>query len=200
VLKRWLIHENVLVRAISLWLLCFALLTVAWFVSYYFLPIGILRGVFPSANLPLGNTFFSVFLTIVLFNLIVACGFTIVANLLSVKSFPLGYFYPLIQIILYGIFLGTDSFGISHGNRLFPSLTVFNGAGPYELTTYILIAAATAKISVYNQTGWMGGSFLRNRKLSEIKLSHSETFAIALGILLLFIAAIIEALGILQVT
>jgi hypothetical protein len=79
-LKRWLIHENVLVRAATLWILCFAFLTVTWFASYYFLPYGVLRAVFPSANLPLGNSFLSAFLTIFLFNLVAGCGLTVALN------------------------------------------------------------------------------------------------------------------------
>ena len=118
-LKRRLIHENVLIRTATLWILCFVLLTVAWFVSFYFLPYGILRGVFPSPYLPLGNSFFSVFFAIFLFNLLVGCGLSVALNLLSAKSIPLGYLYPLIQVSLFGIFLGTDSFAITHGSKLF---------------------------------------------------------------------------------
>jgi hypothetical protein len=49
-------------------------LIVAWFVAYYFLPYEVLKGVFPSSYLPLGNSFLSAFLAIFLFNLVVGCG------------------------------------------------------------------------------------------------------------------------------
>jgi hypothetical protein len=195
-IKKWLIHKNILVRAITLWILCSAFLTATWFVSYYFLPYGVLRGVFPSANLPLGNYFFSVFLTIFLYNLIVGCGFTVAANLVSVETVPLGYLYPFVQECLFGIFLGTDSFAISHGGRLFPSLSIVNGAGFYELTAYILVASATAKLTLWNQTGWLGGNLERIRKRKELKLARSETSTLILGVLLLLVAATIEAAGI----
>jgi len=72
--------------------------------------------------LPLGNNFLSAFFGIFLFNLIVGCGFIVATNFISAKSISLGYVYPLVQASLFGIFLGTDSFAISHGGRLFPSL------------------------------------------------------------------------------
>jgi hypothetical protein len=195
-LKNWLTHENVMIRAVTLWFTCFALLAVTSFVSYYFLPYSILRGVFPSANLPLGNDFLSAFLTIFLFNLVVGCGLTVALNLLSAKSIPLGYFYPLIQISLYGVFLGTDSFAISHGSRLFPSITLVNGAGFYEFTAYVLVATATARLVLWNQTGWLGGSLIKIKERKELKLSRSELFTVTLGVLLLLVAAAIEANGI----
>ena len=147
-LKKWLTHENVAVRVGTLWVLCFVLLTVTWFVSYYFLPVGVIRDVFPSAYLPLGNSFLSAFLIIFFFNLLVGCGFTVALNLLSAKSVPIGYFYPLVQICLFGIFLGTDSFTLSHGGRFFPSPNLVIGAGFYEFTTYILVAVGHRQ--VYN--------------------------------------------------
>ncbi len=196
-LKRRLIHENVLIRTATLWILCFVLLTVAWFVSFYFLPYGILRGVFPSAYLPLGNSFLSVFFAIFLFNLLVGCGLSVALNLLSAKSIPLGYLYPLIQVSLFGIFLGTDSFAITHGSKLFPSIiTLVGGAGFYELTSYVLVATATAGFTLWNQTGWLGGSLVKIRERKELKLSRSELFTITIGVLLLLVAGAIEAIGI----
>lgn len=196
-LRKLLTHEKVFVRAGSLWILCFTFLTIVWFVSYYFLPYGILKGVIPSANLPLGNTFLSTFLTIFLFNLIAACGFTVAANLLSVKSVPLGILYPMVQTCLFGIFLGTDSFGISHGGRLFPSISIVTGAGFYELTAYVLVASATAKFTLLNQTGWLSGNLERVKTRHDLKLTRADVLALILGVILLLVAAIIESKGIL---
>jgi hypothetical protein len=84
---------------------------------------------------------------------VVGGGLTVALNLLSIKSIPLGYFYPLINMSFFGIFLGTDSFGISHGSRFFPSITVVYGSGFYEFTGFIFVAAATASLTLFNQTG-----------------------------------------------
>jgi hypothetical protein len=116
---KWLSDEKLWVRSASLWCVCFLLLTVMWFLSYYFLPFGLLRGVFPQANLPVGNDLLSAFLAIFIYNLAVGGGFSVAANLLSLKSIPLGYAYPLVQTSLYGIFLGTDSFGVNQGADFF---------------------------------------------------------------------------------
>jgi len=191
--KKMLTHRNVVVRAISLWILCFMFLIVAWLVAYYFLPYEVLKGVFPSAYLPLGSSFLSAFFAIFLFNLVVGCGFTVAANLISAKSIPLGYLYPSVQVILFGIFLGTNSFAISQGSRLFPSLTLVTGAGFYELTAYILVAVATAKLTLWNQTGLLGGSLERIKKRQEIELARSELFVLIFGISLLLAGAVIEA-------
>jgi len=194
--KKMLTHMNVFVRAISLWILCFTFLIVTWFAAYYFLPYEVLKGVFPSSYLPLGNGFLSAFFAIFLFNLVIGCGITVAANLISAKSIPLGYLYPLVQVSLFGIFLGTNSFVISHGGRLFPGLTLVTGAGFYELTAYILVAVATAKLTLWNQTALLGGSLERIRKMQEIKLARAELFVLVFGVLLLLVAAVIEAGGI----
>lgn len=130
---------------------------------------------------------------------VVGGGLTVALNLLSIKSIPLGYFYPLINMSFFGIFLGTDSFGISHGSRFFPSITVVYGSGFYEFTGFIFVAAATASLTLFNQTGQLSGSLERIKSRSELKLSRSEIFAVIFGVLLLLVAAIIEALGILSI-
>jgi len=84
--KKMLTHGNVLVMAISLWILCFTFLIAIWFIAYYFLPDSVIKGVFPSTYLPLGNNFLSAFLGIFLFNLIVDCGFIVATNFISAKS------------------------------------------------------------------------------------------------------------------
>jgi len=194
--KQMLTSENVFVRAISLWTLCFTFLIVTWFVAYYFLPYGVLKGVFPSAYLPLGNSFLSAFFAIFLFNLVVGCGFTVAANLISAKHFPIGYLYPLVQVSLFGIFLGTNSFAVSQGGRLFLGARLITGSGLYEISAYVFVAAATARLTLWNQTGWLGGSLERIKKTQEIKLARSELFVLAFGVVLLLAAAVIEAGGI----
>jgi uncharacterized membrane protein SpoIIM required for sporulation len=168
-------------------------LIVAWFVAYYFLPYEVLKGVFPSSYLPLGNSFLSAFFAIFLFNLVVGCGITVAANLISAKSIPLGYLYPSVQVCLFGIFLGTNSFAISQGGRLFPGLTLVTGAGFYELTAYTLVAVATAKLTLWNQTALLGGSLERIKKMQELELARAELFVLVFGVLLLLVAAVIEA-------
>jgi len=101
-----------------------------------------------------------------------------------------------VQASLFGIFLGTDSFAISHGGRFFPSLTLVTGAGFYELTAFILVAVSTTKLALWNQTGWLRGNLERIKKTQEIKLARSELFVLVFGVLLLLVATVIEAGGI----
>ena len=116
--------------------------------------------------------------------------------MLSARHFSLGYFYPLIQISLYGIFLGTDSFTISKGIRIFPSLGLFAGAGFYEFTAYVLFAASTAKFTLWNQTGWLSGNLEKIKTRHDLRLKKSEVLTLILAIVLLLVAAMIEAIGI----
>jgi hypothetical protein len=147
--------------------------------------------------LPLGNDLLSAFFASFTFNLAVGGGFTVAANLLSLKSIPLGYSYPLVQTSLYGIFLGTDSFGVNHGSRFPPSITVVYSPGFYELTGFILLAAATARLTLFSQTGWVDDGLTRVKKRSEIRLSRYEILVVILAILFRMTAAAKESINIL---
>ncbi len=195
--KKTLTHRNVLVRAGSLWILCFAFLITSWLIAYYFLPYEMLKGTFPSAYVPLGDSFLSALFAIFSFNLVVACGLTAAINLLSAKSVPAGYLYPMIMSCILGILRGTDSFAISQGGRLFLGAKLLTGAGLYEITAYVFIAAATARLTLWNQTGWLSGRLERvNQKPN--KLTRLELLVLMVGVLFLFAAAIIEANGIMS--
>lgn len=145
----------------------------------------------------MGSSFLSAFLVIFSFNFVVACGLTSALNLLSAKSFPAGYLYPIITSSLLGVFCGTNSFAISQGGRLFFGVKLLTGSGLYELTAYIFVAAATARLTVWNQAGWLSGDLERvNQK--PVKPTKSEMPVLAFGILFLLAAAAIEAHGIVK--
>jgi hypothetical protein len=77
-------------------------------------------------------------------NLLAGCGFVALANLCQTGRTPLGYPIVMYHAVLYGILLGTNSFGIPAPIRFAPSLTtVLNRSGAFEITAYIAIAAAT---------------------------------------------------------
>ena len=147
---RLITNERILVRIISLWLIGLAVLFVAWTVSYVSLPEGSMRGTVIVSYIPLkvAEVYFT-FIRIFLYNLLVAVGSLILANLIKVKGYPLGYLVLFYHWVLYGAFLGTNSFMIPTVTRLFPSLeTLFRGSGIYEITSYTLIAAATYAVGV----------------------------------------------------
>ncbi len=190
---RLITNERILVRIISLWLIGLAVLFVAWTVSYVSLPEGSMRGTVIVSYIPLkaAEVYFT-FIRIFLYNLLVAVGSLILANLIKVKGYPLGYLVLFYHWVLYGAFLGTNSFMIPTVTRLFPSLeTLFRGSGIYEITSYTLIAAATYAVGVSVES--IGSSREEFHLLNNFKLSKIELTVIVLAVLLLAVANYLEA-------
>ena len=191
-----LTNPNLAVRISTLWLTGFILLFIAWSLSYVSLPEGSARGTVIVSYIPLTTEEVnSTFLRIFIYNLSVAAALIFIANLIRIKGLPLGYFVLFYHWILYGIFLGTNSFMIPSATRLFPSLTtLFHGSGIYEITSYTLIAAATYNIGIPVES--MEGlkekegvlEFFRKRKLSKL-----EALTVISALIILLISNYLEA-------
>jgi hypothetical protein len=185
-LNRWLFNERLLVRAASLLLTGAVLLIAAWFAGYYLLPEGALLGpqslegsaaAPPSLGLLLAEIVGRNAIWVVVIALI---------NLLLIPS-GFGYLVPLAWCIYYGLLLGTNSFGIAMPERIAPSLVIFERAGPFELTAYLLSAAAS-----YIRTPalkWPG-------KLRHI--SPSAWVVLVISLLMIVLAGLREALMIIE--
>jgi len=108
-----------------------------------------LKDIFTGGTfIPSESDFASTIFPIILYNIVLASGFIIAANLFRVKWFPLGYFPVLFHWFLFGLFLGSNSFGVSKGEKLAPSLFhLFQSTGFMEITAYTLVA--TGSINVY---------------------------------------------------
>lgn len=148
--KRLLCHETWYVRSLSLLGVVIALFVLAWTLSYYLLPEGILRGRSGAAVLAgdeAAATFALEFLRIAAINLVMM-GLVVFANrLLRVGGYPLGYLLPLVWSASYAVTLGTNSFSIPLLEPMPPSFAVLSRSGPYEIAAYVLVAAATYGIS-----------------------------------------------------
>ena len=122
-MKALLTHRRVSTRVFSLWALGVIVNLVAWEIGYRFLPTAALKNVLPAGFFIPGHAgVLHTLLTILVYNVGLASGLIVVANLFRVKDIPLGYLPVLFHWSLYGLFLGTDSFGISRGVRATPSL------------------------------------------------------------------------------
>jgi hypothetical protein len=120
----WLKSDKVLMRLAALWLICALLFTVAWTTSYYLLPEGILRGKLLGQYIPIETS--HVITTLVRIfgvNLLAGCGLVALANLFQVGDTSLGYQIVMFHAGLYGVLLGTNSFGIPAPARFAPSLS-----------------------------------------------------------------------------
>ena len=148
--NKFLFNDRIIVRFISLFAIGAILFTVVWYLSYYFLPEGILQGKTGSAIIvdsDVAPTMLEEWGTIVMWNLGILFLVFIVNLIRYLDRFPLGYITPIGMITLYAIFLGTNSFSIPMAERMAPTLAVLLRGGPYEMTAFILMAVAT-----YNQS------------------------------------------------
>lgn len=151
-MTKLLCHENFWVRFLSYLGVSTLIFFIIWTASYLFLPEGIIRGKTGSAIVgdEAAGSFFTEFLKIAGYNLIIALGLIIAANwVFKVGCYPLGYLLPLYFVVLYAVLLGTNSFAIPLPERLAPTFAVFRRSGIYELIAYILMATATYGISAY---------------------------------------------------
>ncbi len=116
--------------------------------SYLFLPEGLLRGrsaaqVLARNDLAGGSVWLE-WLRILTLNLGVMLSIIIAPNILRTPGdFPLGYITVCVQAAAFGITLGTDSFTLSLGGKLPPSLSILESTGLYEIAAYVLAATAT---------------------------------------------------------
>lgn len=150
IIKKYLMNNKIIIRFTSMLILGAVIFTIFWFISYYTLPKGLLRGKTISSEI-VGVTektnFYSEWFKITGYNLMVALVIILLNLILWLETLPLGYILPYANIILYSIFLGTNSFSIPMPERMAPSFEIFLRAGPYEMMGFLLIAAAT-----YNQS------------------------------------------------
>jgi len=149
---KWLRHESLLIRFLALLGLGSVIFLVFWILSYYLLPEGVLRGRTAAAALAgeqAASSLFREFLRIVLLNTFMMAVVILANRILIINGFPLGYFPPLVLSAMYAVTLGTNSFSMPLPARMAPSLGVFLRSGPYEIISYLLMAAATYALPTY---------------------------------------------------
>ncbi len=84
-------------------------------------------------------------------------GIFVAANLFRADgNVPLGYVAVAVNALMFGVIIGTNSFTLSQGAKVPPSLGIFSSSGIYEIAAYVLAAAATVSISKYRLIGKWG--------------------------------------------
>jgi hypothetical protein len=197
-MKRPLLHSKLPVRFLSLYVLSTAIFLMAWTMSYYTLPEGILRGR-TGAQLLAGNepadSFLLEWLRIAAINLAAGTLFVIGPNLLRSHGYPMGYATPLAWAILYGIYLGTNSFTFPlPEGRMPPSLAVLLRSGPYEIAAYVLAAVSTYSLPRFE----LKGRFFHERLVaisppSRKAFSKEQWLGLAAAVMILLLANGYEA-------
>ena len=181
--NKFLFNDSIIVRFFSLFAIGAILFTVVWYLSYYFLPEGIMQGKTGSAIIvgsDAAPTMLEEWGTIVMYNL-GALFLVFIVNLIRYRDrFPLGYITPLGLITFYAVFLGTNSFSIPMAERMAPTLAVFERGGPYEMTAFILVAVAT-----YNQSRIaLTEEILRISPVPRLSLEQYAGIGLAIALIL----------------
>lgn len=149
-MKRFIIHNNVLVRFSGLYFLGLGLFLAAWFLGFYLFPEGSMRGTSLASKLAGSDIGLSVgkeLSRILLVNLLMGSVIILFNLSFRINNIPLGYLIPPIWFLLYGLILGSNSFTFAMDGKMAPSLAVLGRSGLYELAAYTLIAVSTYNIS-----------------------------------------------------
>lgn len=198
---RYVNHDDVLVRFVSLWVVVASVFTAAWILSYSLLPQGLLRGGNPAASADYAGSVSREFLTLFGWNAAVSL-IAVAANTLRSVNTPLGYVIQVVQAPRYGAVWGTGSLAIGTGERIVPSLTVLvERSGPMEITAFVAIVVATRGVMLWHQKSgprWKE-EFVRVQSPRDWSLTRREWALLVGGYLLLAVACYREAVAIAQV-
>jgi len=194
--NKFLFNDSIIVRFISFFVIGAILFTAVWYLSYHFLPEGIMQGKTGSAIIvgsEAAPTMLEEWGTIVMWNLGALFLVFIVNLILYLDRFPLGCITPLGLITLYAVFLGTNSFSIPMAEPMAPTLAVLGRGGPYEMMGFILIAVAT-----YNQSRFALTN--NSHRISPVpRMSLEQWVGVGLAIALILFAGWREAAMIMAV-
>ncbi len=194
-LGRYVNHENVFVRAISLWGFCAVVFSLVWIGSYHFLPEGLLRGTSLAYFAPVEtDETETTFLRIFGWNLVSAI-IIVVANTFRSVNTPMGYLVVLVSVVNGALVWGTGSLALAAG-RIEPSIaTVLGRSGVFELSAFVLVAVATREVMLWQQRSpprWRE-DFERVRSPKDWEFSLNELLVLVVGITLLAAANYREA-------
>ncbi|MCL6599365.1 MAG: hypothetical protein K6T81_11575 [Alicyclobacillus macrosporangiidus] len=195
-MKKFLCHNRLLVRFLSLYASGIVLFIIVWFLAYQLLPEGVLSGKTLSSRLAgkgTAGTFMTEFARTFAMNL-ASSALIVYANFEArINGYPLGYLIPMLWFAGYAVDLGTNSFAMPLPDRMAPSLAVLNRSGLYELAAYALLAAATYSLPRYE----MNSLFSLKRKAipsSERRpLTRGEWIGISVAIVILALSNFREA-------
>jgi hypothetical protein len=200
-IKRFLLHERLVVRFLALLGVVSMVFLVIWALSYAFLPEGLLKGRTGAQALAgddlTGGSAWLEWLRIFVINLGVMLLVLVPANLLRTEgNYPLGYVSVSMVAAVCAVTLGTNSFTLSMEGRMPPTLAVFGSSGVYEIAAYVLAVAATVSIARWRIAGNRTEPVAPTRDRSVVRQRNS---GIALAVATLAIACGWEAYRVAQV-
>jgi hypothetical protein len=197
--KRYLMHDQLLVRFGALFGMVFIVLLGTWSLSYLLLPEGVLRGrtaaqVLAGNDLAGGSVWWE-WLRILAINIGIMLVVMIAPNLLrTAGDYPLGYRTVTLVAAVFGVTIGTNSFALALGKRLPPTVAIFGSSGLYEIAAYVLATTATISIAKYRLVGkWPKQTMEAIICPQTPSVIHARTVGIVLAITILLVACGWEA-------
>jgi hypothetical protein len=197
--KKYLLHEKLSVRFSALLGVVVVAFLAAWTLSYLLLPEGVLRGrsvaQLLAGNELTGGSVWLEWVRLLAINLGVVFLVIIAPNIFRTENnYPLGYTSTTMIAMIFGITLGTNSFAVSLGGKMMPTIAVLGSSGLYEIAAYVLAAAATVSISRVRLVGKWPKQTIETITPPESKSVFQEQFiGILLSIVILGIACGWEA-------
>lgn len=198
-------NDNVFKRILFLYLWFFIIYILIILISHITFPEAFFRGKNPVTNsLVLSKSVLTICLQIFFYNclpLILIVSSNLLAakyKFLNQRFIPLGYLAFTTLTIICATYLGTWSFDMSIQapsliDRIVGSLDITHNSGLVELSSYLIGAAASYKISL-----WYCDSkkVLFRKRAKDIKFDISEKALLLMSFVLLLSAALIEAIAI----
>ncbi len=179
-------------RIVSGLVLGIACMYVAWGIGYWGLPEGVLRGrTGAGAVSDVLPENVGVLLLALIWNGVIAFVVVPLLSLLAIQRLSLGYLLALGNFALYGIFLGTNSFSNPRPQALPPNLAVFLATGPWEIGSYMLVAATLANRFRFRQEHWLIGKMTRVVRPDE-KMSIGQWVTLVVAVVVIIVTAWIE--------
>jgi hypothetical protein len=193
-LVRVLHHDRLMVRALGAAAVGYLLLYISWGVGYLLLPEGALRGKLSGGMPMLTAGVASLAVQLLAYNLLLPGLLVVLLSRMQVGRFSLGYNVPFLNAVLYGLWLGSNSFAVPMPERLAPTLALFvQRSGPYEMLAFLLAAAALARSARVRQLGFWTGRVVAVPPEERRALGPGEYLALALAIVTLAAANLVEA-------
>lgn len=194
--------EKVCQRVAWLYVTFFLLFVSMTLISYVLLPEGVLRGKHPlTSKLRFSAYRWTLMLQIFGYNLILT-SLIMAANVIAQQSglskarfVPVGYLVFWVNTALFGIYVGTWSFGITTApppleRRLLGLLDIAHRAGLLEFSAYLLAAATSFKFTLWHSDG---RTIVESRRWRDVSLTSAEKVLLALAFVLLLGGAFVES-------
>jgi len=196
-IRKKLYSGNVWSRiAMLICIFCFAFFGVT-IISYYLLPKGFLSNQSNMKDFETSTSLLVCTLQIFFFNMIsVLC--ILVASIFSRKKGEIyvssGYYCFVLFVIINAITLGTGSFSeavvdVALFERIISMFHITKHAGLVEMLGQVLIACSLANKSLV----MTDGKQTTTRKLKEINYTKTEIAVFAIGLIIMFLGALIES-------